>query len=49
MLPFVIYDSFGFFLFYFTGKIPKTDLVDNTFGYKKRDYPNKWDNLFSIW
>ena len=20
-----------------------------TFGYKKRDYPNEWDNLFSIW
>jgi len=38
-----------FFLFYFTGKIPKTDLVDNTFGYKKRDYPTRWDNLFSIW
>jgi len=49
MLPFVIYDSFGFFPFYFTGKISKTDLADNTFGYKKRDYSNKWNNLFSIW
>ena len=29
--------------------ISKTDLADNTFGYKKRDYPTRWDNLFSIW
>ena len=41
MLPFVIYDSFGFFLFYFTGKDSEINL--NMPHPEFKSY--KWDTL----